>query len=202
MRWRGTEQKIHIYLFSKMYMSWSVSAITASTFGGHCWTKIITVISLTEQTISLSSKSKENGEGFIIPSALHILKQGSDWSYKYWKETQHFLAFEHDRFPGLWAISLKIGSQFLREGASVAHPNRGDDLLHHCFQSLVNNLKMDVTVSQMYSQMSSISLRKDTDRLKQGFTCMTACRIQWKTVCQWKLHIPPNCEYNYFLISN
>lgn len=46
-----------------MYVSWSVSAISANKFGDHCWTKIITVTSLTEQqTISLSSKSKENGE--------------------------------------------------------------------------------------------------------------------------------------------
>lgn len=60
----------------------------------------------------------------------------------------------------------------------MAHPNNEDDLLHHCCQSLMNNLNMGATISQMYSQMNSISLRKDTERLKQGFTCMTACRIQ------------------------
>lgn len=48
----------------------------------------------------------------------------------------------------------------------MAHPNNEDDLLHHCCQSLMNNLNMGATISQMYSQMNSISLRKDTERLK------------------------------------
>lgn len=67
------------------------------------------------------------------------------------------------------------------------HPSRGADFLHCCFQSLVNNLSMCASVSHLYTQTGNISLSKDTDMLKEGFVCMTACCIQWNIFCQWEL---------------
>lgn len=67
------------------------------------------------------------------------------------------------------------------------HPSRGADLLLCCFQSLVNNLSMCASVSHLYTQTGNISLSKDTDMLKEGFVCMTACCIQWNIFCQWEL---------------
>lgn len=106
---------------------------------------------------------------------------------RYGKETQHCLTSGHERFSVLPTTSFKTGSQFLRKGASMAHPSRGADLLHCCFQSLVNNLLMCASVSHLYTQTGNISLRKDTDMLKEGFVCMTACCIQWNIFCQWEL---------------
>lgn len=60
-----------------------------------------------------------------------------------------------------------VWKQDLREGSSVAYPSWRSDLLHYCFQSLVNNLKMCIVVSQLFIQMGGISLRKGTDVLKQ-----------------------------------
>lgn len=42
----------------------------------------------------------------------------------------------------------------------MAHPSNEDDLLHHCCQSLINNLNMGATISQMYSLQFEKGYRK------------------------------------------
>lgn len=188
------------WFFSKTFISGSVSVSSANKFGGPCWTKVIVVVSLTEQKISLLSKPKENKDRkkrdrarpyhSVCSAHLHT---GKCVKLRYGEEAQYFLTSGHERFSGLPATSLKTGSQ--RRIIS------GLSQLKIWLAALLFS-KFGEQFKDVYCCLTALH-PNGWHQLEKGYWCAeaaiahkTACCFQWNIFCQWELHIPPNREYN------
>lgn len=108
------------------------------------------MVSLTEQKILLLSKPKENKDRKKRDRARSChsvcsahLQTGKCVKLRYGKEAKYFLTSGHERVSGL---PDKFENRISVEDHQWLIPA---EELRYCFQSLVNNLKMCIAVSQL-----------------------------------------------------